>query len=109
MDPVTALSGSGPAYFFLFMEALQSAGKRLGLSEETARLLTLQTAFGASKMALESNDDAATLRRRVTSPGGTTERAIEVLQQHDFEAIVMQALDAATKRSQELANEFGKD
>ena len=109
MDPVTALSGSGPAYFFLFMEALQSAGKRLGLSEETARLLTLQTAFGASKMALESSDDAATLRRRVTSPGGTTERAIEVLQQHDFEAIVMQALDAATKRSQELANEFGED
>ena len=109
MDAVTALSGSGPAYFFLFMEALQSAGKQLGLSEETARLLTLQTAFGASKMALESSDDAATLRRRVTSPGGTTERAIEVLQQHDFEAMVRQALEAATERSRELANEFGKD
>ncbi len=109
MDAVTALSGSGPAYFFLFMEALQSAGKRLGLGEETARLLTLQTAFGASKMALESSDDPATLRRRVTSPGGTTERAIGVLQQHDFEAIVRLALEAATERSRELASEFGKD
>jgi len=109
MDAVTALSGSGPAYFFLFMEALQSAGKQLGLPEETARLLTLQTAFGASKMALESSDDAATLRRRVTSPGGTTERAIEVLQQHDFETIVRQAVEAAAERSRELASEFGKD
>ncbi len=109
MDAVTALSGSGPAYFFLFMDALQSAGKRLGLNEETARLLTLQTAFGASKMALESSDDAATLRHRVTSPGGTTERAIEVLQQRDFEAIVLQALEAATERSRELASEFGED
>jgi pyrroline-5-carboxylate reductase len=109
MDAVTALSGSGPAYFFLFMEALQSAGCKLGLAEQTARLLVLQTAFGAAKMALESTEDAATLRRRVTSPGGTTERALEVLQGHDFETQIFEALQAAADRSCELANEFGND
>jgi len=109
MDAVTALSGSGPAYFFLFMEALQSAGCKLGLPEQTARLLVLQTAFGAAKMALESTEDAATLRRRVTSPGGTTERAIEVFQGHDFETQILEALQAAADRSRELANEFGND
>jgi pyrroline-5-carboxylate reductase len=108
MDTVTALSGSGPAYFFLLMEALTSAGNRLGLPEDTARLLTLQTAFGAAKMALESADDAAQLRHRVTSPGGTTERAINELQKSNFEGIVLQALQAATERSRELAIEFGK-
>jgi len=109
MDAVTALSGSGPAYFFLFMEALQAAGSRLGLPEETARLLTLQTAFGAAKMALESTEDAATLRRRVTSPGGTTEQAIRLLQQEDFSEIVYRALKAAAQRSRELAAEFGAE
>lgn len=108
MDTVTALSGSGPAYFFLLMEALTSAGKRLGLPEDTARLLTLQTAFGAAKMALESSDDAAQLRHRVTSPGGTTERAISELQKSNLEGIVLQALQAATERSRELAIEFGR-
>jgi pyrroline-5-carboxylate reductase len=107
MDAVTALSGSGPAYFFLFMEALQSAGCKLGLPSETARLLVLQTAFGAAKMALESSEDAATLRRRVTSPGGTTERALEVLQEQEFEARILKALQAAAERSRELADEFG--
>lgn len=109
MDAVTALSGSGPAYFFLFMEALQSAGCELGLPVKTARLLTLQTAFGAAKMALESTEDAATLRQRVTSPGGTTERAIGVLQDGGFEALVGKALQAAAARSRELADEFGSD
>jgi pyrroline-5-carboxylate reductase len=107
MDAVTALSGSGPAYFFLFMEALQAAGIEQGLPEQTARLLVLQTAFGAAKMALESAEDAATLRQRVTSPGGTTERAISTLQQGDFKALVGQALQAAAARSRELAEEFG--
>jgi len=106
MDAVTALSGSGPAYFFLFMEALQSAGCQLGLPEDTARLLTLQTAFGAAKMALESSEDAATLRRRVTSPGGTTEQAIEVFAQHNLPDIVLKALRAAAGRSRELATRF---
>jgi pyrroline-5-carboxylate reductase len=109
MDAVTALSGSGPAYFFLFMEALQDAGTDLGLPVETARLLTLQTAFGAAKMALESTEDAAALRQRVTSPGGTTERALDYLRQHGFEATVLGALQAAAARSRELAAEFGEE
>jgi pyrroline-5-carboxylate reductase len=108
MDAVTALSGSGPAYFFLLMEALTSAGLRLGLPQDSARLLTLQTAFGAAKMALESMEDAGQLRRRVTSPGGTTERAIGIFQENNFEGIVLQAMQAATVRSRELAAEFGK-
>jgi len=107
LDAVTALSGSGPAYFFLLMEALQAAGCKLGLPVETARLLSLQTAFGAAKMALESPDDAATLRRRVTSPGGTTERAIGIFQQDGFEALVEKAMQAAALRSRELAEEIG--
>src|SRR5699024_10640572 len=75
MDAVTAVSGSGPAYFFLLIELMEAAAVRLGLPPQTAQLLTQQTALGAAKMALESHDDAATLRRRVTSPGGTTEAA----------------------------------
>jgi pyrroline-5-carboxylate reductase len=109
MDVVTALSGSGPAYFFLFMEALQAAGTKLGLTADTARLLTLQTAFGAAKMALESREDAATLRQRVTSPGGTTERAIEVFRQEGLETLAHRALQAAAERSRELADELGGD
>ena len=107
MDAVTALSGSGPAYFFLFMEALQAAATELGLAADTARLLTLQTAFGAAKMALESREDAATLRQRVTSPGGTTERAIEVFRQEGLETVALRALQAAVERSRELADELG--
>jgi pyrroline-5-carboxylate reductase len=109
MDAVTALSGSGPAYFFLFMEALQAAGQELGLPENTARLLVLQTAFGAAKMALESNEDAATLRRQVTSPGGTTEQAIRTFQEGKLEALVSKALQAAATRSRELAAESGNE
>lgn len=109
MDAVTALSGSGPAYFFLFMEALQAAATELGLAADTARLLTLQTAFGAAKMALESREDAATLRQRVTSPGGTTERAIEVFRQEGLETVALRALQAAAERSRELADELGGD
>ena len=109
MDAVTALSGSGPAYFFLFMEALQAAGEELGLPQDTARLLALQTAFGAAKMALESNEDAATLRHQVTSPGGTTEHAIRAFQEGALEALVGKALLAAAKRSRELATEYGTD
>jgi pyrroline-5-carboxylate reductase len=109
MDAVTALSGSGPAYFFLFMEALQAAGQELGLPESTARLLALQTAFGAAKMALESNEDAATLRRQVTSPGGTTEHAIRTFQEGGLETLIRKALLAAADRSREIAATFGND
>jgi len=108
MDAVTALSGSGPAYFFLVMEALEHAGRQLGLPMETARLLTLQTALGAAKMALESSEDCAELRRRVTSPGGTTERAIRVLQDGHLQDLFDAALQAANARSVELAQLFGE-
>jgi pyrroline-5-carboxylate reductase len=109
LDAVTALSGSGPAYFFLVMEALEEAGITLGLSNQTSRLLTLQTALGAAKMALESNDDAATLRQRVTSPGGTTERALEVFEDGKLRALFIEALTAARDRSRELADQLGNE
>jgi len=107
LDAVTALSGSGPAYFFLFMEAMQAAACKLGLPEDTARLLTLQTAFGAAKMALESPEGAAALRHRVTSPGGTTERAISIFEENGLEGLVAKAMQAAADRSRELAGEIG--
>ena len=107
MDAVTALSGSGPAYFFLIMDAMQNAGEQLGLPGNTARLLTLQTALGAAKMALESTEELTELRQRVTSPGGTTERAIHVLQDHHLDKIFDEALRAAHQRSIELAKLFG--
>lgn len=108
MDAVTALSGSGPAYLFLVMEAMEKAGQDLGLPAETARLLTLQTAFGAAKLALEIEEDPAVLRQNVTSPGGTTERAIQVLQHEGLEEMFNKALCAARDRAQELADELGK-
>ncbi len=109
MDTVTALSGSGPAYFLLVMEALQEAGQALGLPEKTAKLLSLQTAFGAAKMALESSEDTAILRQRVTSPGGTTEKALEVLENGGLRALFSDALNAARRRSRELAEQFGAE
>jgi pyrroline-5-carboxylate reductase len=109
MDAVTALSGSGPAYFLLLMEVLQEAGQALGLPEKTARLLSLQTAFGTAKMALESSEAAAILRQRVTSPGGTTEKALEVLENGGLRALFSDALNAARDRSRELADQFGAE
>ena len=107
MDAVTALSGSGPAYLFLVMEAIEAAARDLGLDHETARLLTLQTAFGAARMALESTDPPATLRARVTSPGGTTERAIAVLEDGGISDLFGRALKAARDRSVELSADLG--
>lgn len=107
LDAVTAVSGSGPAYFFLVMEAMQAAGEQLGLDADVARTLTLQTALGAARMALDSDVDAAELRRRVTSPKGTTERAIASFEQDDLRAIFLRALTACRDRSQELAVELG--
>ena len=107
LDAVTAVSGSGPAYFFLMMEAMTAAGEKLGLPRATAEQLTLQTALGAAHMAVASDVDAAELRRRVTSPAGTTEAAIRSFQGNDFEAIVEQALHAAATRSAELAEQLG--
>ena len=103
IDTVTALSGSGPAYFFLFIEAMQEAAVELGLNEETAKQLSLQTALGAAELAQQSEDDVAELRRNVTSPGGTTERALEVFESGELRKLVKKALQAAQNRSQELA------
>lgn len=108
LDVVTALSGSGPAYFFLVMEVLERAAIEQGLDLATARLLTLETAFGAAKMALEGGTEPAELRRRVTSPGGTTERAITALQEGGAERLFADAIEAATLRSRELADLFGR-
>jgi pyrroline-5-carboxylate reductase len=109
LDAVTALSGSGPAYFFYVMEAMEQAGIELGLPQETARLLTLQTAFGAAKMALESSESPAVLRERVTSPGGTTERALSILSDGNLSGLFSKALKGARDRSQELAKILGED
>ena len=109
MDAATALSGSGPAYFFMVMEAMQNAGEKLGLPENIARLLTLQTAFGAAKMALESDADTTTLRAHVTSKGGTTESAINVFEEHQLQDIFSKALEAAHTRAIELAELLGDE
>ncbi|PWB31767.1 pyrroline-5-carboxylate reductase [Pseudomonas sp. SDI] len=107
LDAVTAVSGSGPAYFFLLIEAMTAAGEKLGLPRETAAKLTLQTALGAAHMAVSSDVDAAELRRRVTSPAGTTEAAIKSFQADGFEALVEKALGAAAHRSAEMAEQLG--
>jgi len=103
MDAVTALSGSGPAYFFLVMEILEQVGAELGLDAENARLLTIQTALGAARMAMESDDSPRELRERVTSPGGTTEHALDVLESGGIRALLARAVTAARERSQELS------
>tara|TARA_B110000858_G_scaffold157616_1_gene180431 strand:+ start:14759 stop:15637 length:879 start_codon:yes stop_codon:yes gene_type:complete len=105
IDIVTAVSGSGPAYFFLFMEAMQATAIEMGLSEDLARALTYHTAEGAAALAQHSQDDIATLRRNVTSPGGTTEQAISTFEKGDLRGLVAKALDAARTRSVELAEE----
>ncbi len=109
IDAVTAVSGSGPAYFFLFIEAMQKAGETLGLSADSARQLSLQTALGAARMAVESDDDPGTLRAKVTSKGGTTEAAINSFMANNFDDLVRQALTSARDRATELADILGKD
>lgn len=109
LDAVTALSGSGPAYLFLVMELMERAGRELGLPAEAARMLTLQTAFGAAKMALESPEEPATLRARVTSPGGTTERAINHMLEQGIETLFVDALRCARDRSVELGKMLGDE
>lgn len=106
IDIVTALSGSGPAYFFLIMEALEKAAADLGLPAETARLLTLQTAFGAARVALESNEETAELRRHVTLAGGTTEAGLKVLEAGKIREVLADTLRAAQHRAKELSELF---
>ena len=107
IDAITAISGSGPACFFLLMESMKQAGMALGLDEETANSLSIQTAYGASLMANKTGKDSRTLRTEVTSPNGTTQSAIESFQDQNFEGIVANATRAAYDRARELSNELG--
>ncbi len=106
IDAVTAVSGSGPAYFFYLMESMIRAGKNLGLDEKVATALTLQTALGAAQMAITSSNTPSELRKNVTSPNGTTQAALEVFDRAQISLNIQSALAAAQKRSQELAQEL---
>ncbi len=109
MDAVTAVSGSGPAYVFYFIEALQQAAAELGLDAAQARQLALDTFSGAIKLAAGSSEDVSELRARVTSKGGTTERALDTMEKDHLRQIIARAVSAAAQRSRELGDEFGKD
>lgn len=109
LDVVAALSGSGPAYFFLMMESLQESAEKLGLSSNTARLLTLQTALGAARIALESEITLEELRKKVASKGGTTEKALNALETGGFRALIQSALQSAKERSAEISHLFDKE
>jgi pyrroline-5-carboxylate reductase len=109
IDAVTAVSGSGPAYVFYFIEALQQAARDVGMSTDTARRLALATFTGAAKLAAQSSEDAATLRARVTSKGGTTERALASMEADHIKAAISRAVQAAAERSRELGDELGRD
>ncbi len=108
LDAVTALSGSGPAYLFLVMEAMEEAGIKLGLTPQVARKLSIQTALGASTLAAASTDSTKDLRQKVTSPGGTTEQAIHTLEDGGLRELFTHAMQAAAKRADSLAQELGK-
>jgi pyrroline-5-carboxylate reductase len=109
LDPVTAVSGSGPAYVFYFIEALEAAARELGLAPEHARQLALETFLGAAKLAAGSADEPAALRARVTSKGGTTEAALAALEASGVKAAIIRAVRAANARSVELGAQLGKD
>lgn len=107
VDVITALSGSGPAYFFHMMDALQVAAEEMGLPREIAKSFTLQTALGAARLAMESELPLATLRQNVTSPGGTTEKALSVLDEHHLQELYKKAVKAAKLHAETLANKYG--
>lgn len=102
MDAVTAVSGSGPAYGFTVIQAMADGGVKMGLPRDKAVVLAAQTILGAAKMVLESNDDPITLRGKVTSPGGTTIEAVHILEKAGFSGILMDAIEAATVKSEKL-------
>jgi len=108
LDPVTAVSGSGPAYVFWFIEQLAEAGVKLGLPQEVAAKLALQTVLGAAKLAAQSGEAPGTLRERVTSKGGTTEAALRVFAEEGLAERLLRALEAASRRGAELGEEMGK-
>jgi pyrroline-5-carboxylate reductase len=109
IDAVTAISGSGPAYVFYFIEALEQAALELKLPPEIAKKLALETFLGSAKLALASNDPVATLRERVTSKGGTTERALKAMETDGIKNAIIRAVKAAADRSRELGDELGRD
>jgi len=109
MDAVTAVSGSGPAYVFYFLEAMQQAGVELGLAPEQVRVLAMQTFLGAAQLALNSDHDFATLRQQVTSKGGTTEQALLSMESNHVKDSIVQALHAAAHRSMELGDILGEN
>lgn len=106
IDVITALSGSGPAYFFSLIQALQTTGVELGLSHETACLLSQQTALGAARMAIENTQTIDSLKQQVSSRGGTTERALQVLEQGNFSKLIKNTVLAAKQRAEELTQQF---
>ena len=105
LDTVTAVSGSGPAYFFLVVELLEKIAVDMGLSREQARLLSVETALGSARMLKETGEDATTLRQQVTSPGGTTEKALQAFREGGLEPLLRRALTACRDRSVELARQ----
>jgi pyrroline-5-carboxylate reductase len=109
IDPVTAVSGSGPAYVFYFIESLEKAGVELGLEPKAARMLAIETFVGAARLAAESPEAPGTLRERVTSKGGTTEAALKVFAAQDLSGRIGEALKAASDRGAELGRLLGKD
>lgn len=109
LDAVTAVSGSGPAYVFYFIEALEESARELGLDDDIARKLALETFAGALKLAREGGEHPSALRARVTSKGGTTERAVLALDTHGVKAAIARAVRAAAERSRELGEELGRD
>ena len=109
LDPVTALSGSGPAYVFWFIEQLAASGQKLGLPKDVSQKLALQTVLGAAKLAAQSDKAPAELRKQVTSKGGTTEAALKVFDEEKLAERILKALQAASRRGGELGDELGKD
>jgi pyrroline-5-carboxylate reductase len=109
LDGITAISGSGPAYVFLFIESLQKAAVNLGFSQEDANLLVMKTLLGSARLAEESDDSAEVLRLRVTSKGGTTEAALKLLGERGFQDTVLAAVEAAFLRSSDLGQFLGRD
>ncbi|TCJ17199.1 pyrroline-5-carboxylate reductase [Parasulfuritortus cantonensis] len=109
IDAVTAISGSGPAYVFLFIEALESAGRALGLDADAARTLALGTVYGSAALAVQDGSEPAELRARVTSKGGTTERGVAALEEHGVRAAVAAAAAAAAARARELGDQLGAE
>lgn len=109
IDSVTAISGSGPAYVFLFLEAMQEAGRELGLSAETAHKLAIQTVLGAGQLAQQSDESVDVLRQRVTSKGGTTAAALDQMAAQGVKAGLVAGMHAAAERSRELGVELGRD